>query len=83
MEEWLKNLPGELANEVIWQILSSLVALFAYHNWERLRRIFRRPTVIKLKPASLAATPQKLTVVQGKSLLSAAGELLWWWAQVR
>jgi hypothetical protein len=101
MEEWLKNLPGELAYEVIWKVLSSLATLFAYHNRARLRGIFRRartvygsasirgsssfsatPTVIKLKPASLVATPQKLTVVRGKSLLSAAGELLWW-SQVR
>jgi hypothetical protein len=101
MEEWLKNLPGQLAYQVIGEVLT-LAALFALHNRGKLRRIFGRartvyvsassrgssgvsatPTVIKLKPASLVATPQKLTVVRGKSLLSAAGELLWWWSQVR
>src|SRR5215208_7206599 len=101
MEEWLKNLPGQLGYEAIERVIELLI-IIAYHNRARIRRFISHPrtvygsasirgssslsatpTVIKLKPASLVATPQKLTVVRGKSLLSAAGELLWWWSQVR
>jgi hypothetical protein len=95
VNEWLRNLPGALANEAVW-----LALLYgATRAWKHRDRLLRRGRVITVNVTDEVGVTDSvelsgtavgrssvsgiLTVTPPKKKLPAWEELLWWYIRLR